>query len=898
MTLPRGVQHSYYNYVRGVAKSETQPEGISISRMVDNMGNITSITKGGFTTSYRYDGLGHLLSITYPRGDSASISYNYEFSKTYSRGRLSETVKYDDFKRPVLVITNGINRSYRYDALGRIIFASYPNQTIGDKFQYDSLGRITIVTHADSTQIKINYGSASVQIIDERGQATTYQYRAYGSPNNQFLIGIIAPLSTANVSIERNSKDKITAITQSGITHSYSYDSRYYITSISDPVHSTIYYNHDDAGNIIEKSLGSNKAIYNYDARNRLTSISYNDNGYTSNTSFTYDALDQVTQQVNGGVSQNYSYDANGNLTNEALNVDGYSFKLGYSYDNNDYLSSITYPDDVNQSLDLSPDAFGRSTKIGSLVSASYHDNDIVKELRYANGLLSTTDLNNRLWPYAERLTKNTSTFSSFQYTYDGTANVLNISNAIDSKYNRVLGYDALNRLISASGAWGAGAISYDGKGNILAQSFGSNNLTYSYNSSNQLTSTSGSNTYNFTYDVWGNVISNGKNTFTYDQAHNLRCIDCGKNSVTKFEYDASHYRVKKRMFAYNTYYFYSQAGQLILEYIPGVWARQYYYLAGKQVASKVIYGSDLDLDHDGISDRKEINQFLTSNIVISSYYNYLHTDLVGSPIGSSDTSGVMTWNEHYKPYGERQVKSGVAGDNDNWFAGKSSDLQTGLSYFGARYYDPVVGRFMSADSVEPDPNNVLSINRYAYANNNPYKFVDPDGRIPVDTLWDGASVIYDAGKIAVGYMSGNQVWITDGMVDLAADSAALFIPYAPAGSTKIARMAESVVTKTISRVEHIIPADRANHIFRNAEGHIADTPANRQLLQRVADDLTTTLGQDKYGSTWSAFIQSDGKQVWTQARGGNIINGGINDIPRTFNPESGLSALIKPSKK
>jgi RHS repeat-associated protein len=58
-------------------------------------------------------------------------------------------------------------------------------------------------------------------------------------------------------------------------------------------------------------------------------------------------------------------------------------------------------------------------------------------------------------------------------------------------------------------------------------------------------------------------------------------------------------------------------------------------------------------------------------------------------------------------------------------------DSETGLSYFGARYYDPVVGRFMGVDAVGFNPGNLQSFNRYAYANNNPYRFVDRDGNAP-----------------------------------------------------------------------------------------------------------------------------------------------------------------------
>lgn len=84
-------------------------------------------------------------------------------------------------------------------------------------------------------------------------------------------------------------------------------------------------------------------------------------------------------------------------------------------------------------------------------------------------------------------------------------------------------------------------------------------------------------------------------------------------------------------------------------------------------------------------------------------------------------------------------------------------------------------------------------------------------------------------------------------------------------------------------------------HIFRDAPGHVPDTPANRQLLQSVADDATATLGTDRFGNVWSARINSDGTQTWVQSRNGVIINGGVNQTPRTFNPRTGLSSPVGP---
>ena len=117
----------------------------------------------------------------------------------------------------------------------------------------------------------------------------------------------------------------------------------------------------------------------------------------------------------------------------------------------------------------------------------------------------------------------------------------------------------------------------------------------------------------------------------------------------------------------------------------------------------------------------------------------YFHNDALGSPIAATDEAGNLKWREEYLPYGERLLKQDND-TNDTWFTGKQEDKATGLSYFGARWYDPVLGRFTGIDPVGFQEDNIHSFNRYAYANNNPYKFVDPDGREVVPVQLKGKS--------------------------------------------------------------------------------------------------------------------------------------------------------------
>lgn len=108
----------------------------------------------------------------------------------------------------------------------------------------------------------------------------------------------------------------------------------------------------------------------------------------------------------------------------------------------------------------------------------------------------------------------------------------------------------------------------------------------------------------------------------------------------------------------------------------------------------------------------------------------YYHLNALGSPVAATDQSGNVLWREDYRPYGDRIKRQAAAQENDLWYTGKPHKDSLGLSYLGARWYDPVVGRFYGVDPVDwQEDSPVHSFNRYAYANNNPYRFVDPDGR-------------------------------------------------------------------------------------------------------------------------------------------------------------------------
>jgi filamentous hemagglutinin len=114
-----------------------------------------------------------------------------------------------------------------------------------------------------------------------------------------------------------------------------------------------------------------------------------------------------------------------------------------------------------------------------------------------------------------------------------------------------------------------------------------------------------------------------------------------------------------------------------------------------------------------------------------------------------------------------------------------------------------------------------------------------------------------------------------------------------PSGPILILQEAEATGSGSIT-----IDEARARHIFRDAEGHISDTPINRRLLENIANDPSAVLGTDKYGTTWAARLNPDGTQTWVGIRGGKVSYGGINHTQKSFHSETGLASPTRPGRE
>ena len=202
---------------------------------------------------------------------------------------------------------------------------------------------------------------------------------------------------------------------------------------------------------------------------------------------------------------------------------------------------------------------------------------------------------------------------------------------------------------------------------------------------------------------AWAPMAGADTYTYTYNAADQLAGVQ-GPNGAASYTYDGDGQRTTRSTAAGQTIYVRDPQGEVIAEYsgTTGALLAEYVYVDGQRLCK---------ITHDA------------NNVEHRVYY---HQDVVGTPVAETNESGQVLVRAQYYPFGE-EVIPGAASDPHK-FTGKELDDESGLYYFGARYYDAHLGRFVSVDPLPGENEDPQSWNRYAYGLNNPMKFIDPDG--------------------------------------------------------------------------------------------------------------------------------------------------------------------------
>lgn len=508
------------------------------------------------------------------------------------------------------------------------------------------------------------------------------------------------------------------------LTRRYVYDAQQRLCKTIEPEAASTVTAYDAAGNISWSAAGvdlpsatscdhaaaesSGRVVRRtYDSRNRLATLRFPDHNGDVDFSYTQDGLlKQSTAYNDSGASTamtTYQYNKRRLLTGEALAQEGLSIRsLGYAYSANGHLAGHVYPS--GRFVDYAPNALGQPTRAGSYATGvTYHPNGGIKQFTYGNGVVHTTIQNARRLP-ARSVDSN---ILALETTFDANGNVTAINDLqLGSGYDRKMQYDARDRLIAAGspmfGGDGWHRFTYDALDNIRSWSLGELKADqYWYDSHNRLSNIrndNGATTVGLAYDAQGNLANKNGQVYRFDYGNRLR----EATGKATYRYDAQGRRVQAIAAGGDAdFSLYSKDGQLLYQFDQATGIQtETVYLAGSTAA--------------------QIEQ--ASGIVT---IKYQHTDPLGSPVATTGQAGQLLERTHYEPYGKainRQV-------NGIGYTGHKMDADTGLAYMQQRYYDPQLGVFLSVDPVMAYEQPISQFNRYRYANGNPYKFTDPDGR-------------------------------------------------------------------------------------------------------------------------------------------------------------------------
>lgn len=709
----------YKNYVSGIPELIQYPDSTNEHNTVNQFGLVeTAINKNGFAQNHIYNNYGQLISSILPEGQVTEYDYQL-FDKHTKHGQYVLHEKYNAYNQLILQQENNENKILiKYDALGNKIFQSHlsginATSNNGHYYSFDSLGRLL----SDCEGTSINDKSRcvynkylpgnKVKIQFPNGEYVIYSYQAYGDPDNGHLISI--EQEGRKTTISRGDLGNVLSVKQGEITKQYTYDNNLNLIKYQEPETGETTYQYDKVGNLILKAQGGVKTSYQYNSKNyNLEYKHYSDESFDEE--FKYDQIGNLVKAIKGDVETSYGYNQNNLLVYEklAVNLGGERkiLKAKYSYDNNGHLSAINYPD--GSTLDYAPNSYGQPTRIGNYINhINYYNNHHWSDYSLGNGIIAKAGLDESM-----RLNKLQYGNLDLNFSYDSNNNLVNyylLDHANHSfDYAMEFTYDKTGRIKSSKGPWGKLDYNYDPNDNILSirnsisqKTFnGDIHLDYKNNRLDSIANNSRSAAVlgNFTYDSLGNIKQDANNRYLYGADGNLLTAMGGENAT--YGYDVKNNRVLKNIAGNNIITLYNQAGQGIYEVdLVKQTETKYIYFNGKRIAEDIKQGN--------------------SNIV-----NYYYNDYLGNPIAMADSTGKTLWHEIFQPFGAKYFDAG----SKYGFIGKEID-KNNLSYFGARYYNTQLGRFMAPDPVAVNPENPATFNRYAYSANNPYKYVDEDGR-------------------------------------------------------------------------------------------------------------------------------------------------------------------------
>ena len=733
-----------YNGTNGNLEKITDPNGLMTDIDYDNDNHVVSIEANdkeinvdrnstylveeidcnNVRTTYEYDSYTRQLISSYLGYDqNASVqdkwfktttAYSTDGQYMYSMKDEFGNINYSNIDYSIGLVTGVIDATgnstlYEYDEFGNLVSTTGTeygsNDTIVATYEYDSQGKLVIINR-DGYYYELVYNSLDQLLLVRINDGYTYEnlmeydYWEETVGSYTYYTNLLKRQTYGNddyVDFTYNDEDRVQSVSFNGVIRfEYNYDSSGRLSILKDIFNSNIYF-------------------YSYDLAGKLEKVTDKDGNVIS-----------------------YTYDEDGNVNGVSYEIGSVSRGVEYYYNSTtgeyDYTQYQVGSTTIIKDYDYDSDSLKRLDNIELLIGST----SLSQVFYYGDSYVdpSMGNATNRM--YLIYYKKNGVMQYYYKYFYDANQNITGIqvknsSGSIIDDYDYY--YDGFNQLVrenislDSSSYQRTFVYNYDDQGNIVSI------YEYAYTTATTITSQPLKfSIYEYGND-WGDQLTRMRvyenfvlvedNSYTYDDSGNpLSKIDSVGGASVEYTWDGRQLTGYYTPQTYTTYS-YNNEGLRVSKYADGVLST--YILDGDKIIVEY-RGNDTiyyTYDQDGT--------LLSMNYNGSEYF-YI-TNMQGDVIELVDMSGNSVVKYKYDAWGNiiYQTPNQTIGDiNPFRYRSYYFDEDTGLYYLQSRYYDPEIGRFLSADGMIGKVSSVISHNMYTYCENNPVMYVDNNGEIAI----------------------------------------------------------------------------------------------------------------------------------------------------------------------
>ena len=826
--------HNYKEYYEYNANND-------VTRIANNKGEI-------YDYKYHSDGitLSQKIYYTFNRTGSfqGQLLYDYPFGEINIESKIVKTLvnqtSYSYNSQGLLTSTSSmgsnpsvvgmVNNSYTYETgVGSKIFGAMLTET-------NSLGYVTKYFYDNSN------GNLLAQIDVESGSGYVYDYDSFGT-----LISVIPATGTAT---------SYTGLTNAEDVN-YEYDPNTHRLSGITTASTEYTFSYDAFGNSFGVAAGNNTlATYEYYPNNgKIKKINYG-NGFSEDYVYnTLEMLSEIWYTIDGTreLAYSYTYNKDGTIQKLENHLSGTTIEYTYDFQGRLLTCIETKSSDNNyqnnyviNNYDEDGHVYISTTSLKYLSPSGWSNKDIKEQYIYnKDGTLDE-----------EKVFYLPSTGIVTSYSYDNFNRVTGVDRRTDN-FIYITEYDYLSNGNNTSSLIGSYTSTvngtsktytydYDSKGNITSISQGGNTITYTYDDLGQLKGeVNGSTTYSYTYDDAGNITSIVETVYNEDSGitPSPAAVIVGPVNppplyvtyTNTLSYTNSQWGDLLTSFN-GTAITYDEIGNPISYYNGSSYT---FTWTGRQLTGAVKGSKTMSFTYndEGIRTSKTVNNvkhsyYLNGSLIVAEQWSdkllvYLY-DSTGSPIGmmyrtTSYAEGAFDvfWYEknlqgdvvavygksgtkyvtyEYDAWGNHTVSysngGGSTGAQYNPFRyrGYYYDTDLGMYYLRSRYYDPNTCRFINADVYISTGYGIIGNNMFAYCNNIPTCYSDPEG----------TALSYTC-DLDDEYDSDDEVWLFGGgSVGANSESSATYSNTTSSSST-------NALSSSKTEVHHVVEQCQAN---------------------------------------------------------------------------------------